>query len=216
MSDEPTSGSSGSRCTTILSSVCSVSSRSSILSMPPIPPSRSVFVFFSSRRRHTRFKCDWSSDVCSSDLAFRPARVLMQDLTGVPAVVDLAAMRQAMLDLGGDPNKINPLSPVDLVIDHSVQIDNFGNPQAFANNVKIEFERNGERYRFLRWGQQAFENFRLVPPGTAICHQVNLEYLSQVVWTTEDDGRTIAYPDTLVGTDSHTTMRNALSVLRSA
>jgi aconitate hydratase len=137
----------------------------------------------------------------------------MQDLTGVPAVVDLAAMRQAMVDLGGDPNKINPLSPVDLVIDHSVQIDNFGTPQSFAANVKVEFERNGERYRFLRWGQEAFENFRLVPPGTGICHQVNLEYLSQVVWTTEEDGKTIAYPDTLVGTDSHTTMVNGLSVL---
>jgi aconitate hydratase len=147
------------------------------------------------------------------EIAFRPARVLMQDLTGVPAVVDLAAMRQAMVDLGGDPNKINPLSPVDLVIDHSVQIDNFGNPQAFAANVKKEFERNGERYRFLRWGADAFENFRLVPPGTGICHQVNLEYLSQVVWTTEEDGKTIAYPDTLVGTDSHTTMVNGLSVL---
>jgi aconitate hydratase len=147
------------------------------------------------------------------EIAFRPARVLMQDLTGVPAVVDLAAMRQAMVDLGGDPNKINPLSPVDLVIDHSVQIDNFGTPQSFAANVKIEFERNGERYRFLRWGQEAFENFRLVPPGTGICHQVNLEYLSQVVWTTEEDGRTVAYPDTLVGTDSHTTMVNGLSVL---
>src|SRR5437660_2526127 len=147
------------------------------------------------------------------EIAFRPARVLMQDLTGVPAVVDLAAMRQAMVDLGGDPNKINPLSPVDLVIDHSVQIDNFGNPQAFAANVKKEFERNGERYRFLRWGADAFENFRLVPPGTGICHQVNLEYLSQVVWTTEEDGKTIAYPDTLVGTDSHTTMVNGLAVL---
>jgi aconitate hydratase len=147
------------------------------------------------------------------EIAFRPARVLMQDLTGVPAVVDLAAMRAAMVDLGGDPNKINPLSPVDLVIDHSVQIDSFASPQAFAANVKIEFERNGERYRFLRWGQQAFENFRLVPPGTGICHQVNLEYLGQVVWTTEEDGKTIAYPDTLVGTDSHTTMINGLSVL---
>ena len=135
----------------------------------------------------------------------------MQDLTGVPAVVDLAAMRQAMVDLGGDPNKINPLSPVDLVIDHSVQIDEFGNPRAFADNVKREFERNGERYRFLRWGQDAFDNFRLVPPGTGICHQVNLEYLSQVVWTTDEDGKTIAYPDTLVGTDSHTTMVNGLS-----
>src|SRR5881275_3278182 len=147
------------------------------------------------------------------EIAFRPARVLMQDLTGVPAVVDLAAMRQAMVDLGGDPKKINPLSPVDLVIDHSVQIDKFGSPAAFADNVKIEFERNGERYRFLRWGQQAFENFRLVPPGTGICHQVNLEYLSQVVWTTNEAGKTIAYPDTLVGTDSHTTMVNGLAVL---
>jgi aconitate hydratase len=147
------------------------------------------------------------------EIAFRPARVLMQDLTGVPAVVDLAAMRQAMVNLGGDPNKINPLSPVDLVIDHSVQIDNFGNPQAFAANVKKEFERNGERYRFLRWGADAFENFRLVPPGTGICHQVNLEYLSQVVWTTDENGKTIAYPDTLVGTDSHTTMVNGLAVL---
>jgi aconitate hydratase len=147
------------------------------------------------------------------EIAFRPARVLMQDLTGVPAVVDLAAMRQAMLDLGGDPNKINPLSPVDLVIDHSVQIDKFASPQAFAENVKIEFERNGERYRFLRWGGDSFQNFRLVPPGTGICHQVNLEYLSQVVWTTDEEGKTIAYPDTLVGTDSHTTMVNGLSVL---
>ncbi|MGD9614834.1 MAG: aconitate hydratase AcnA [Alphaproteobacteria bacterium] len=156
----------------------------------------------------------WLKDQSSDrEIAFRPARVLMQDLTGVPAVVDLAAMRQAMVDLGGDPNKINPLSPVDLVIDHSVQIDEFANPQAFAANVKKEFERNGERYRFLRWGQDAFQNFRLVPPGTGICHQVNLEYLSQVVWTTEENGRTIAYPDTLVGTDSHTTMVNGLAVL---
>ena len=147
------------------------------------------------------------------EIAFRPARVLMQDLTGVPAVVDLAAMRQAMIDLGGDPKKINPLSPVDLVIDHSVQVDAFASHAAFAANVKREFERNVERYRFLAWGQQAFENFRLVPPGTGICHQVNLEYLSQVVWTTAEDGKTIAYPDTLVGTDSHTTMVNGLSVL---
>jgi aconitate hydratase len=147
------------------------------------------------------------------EIAFRPARVLMQDLTGVPAVVDLAAMRQAMVDLGGDPRKINPLSPVDLVIDHSVQIDEFATAKAFADNVKIEFERNGERYRFLRWGQDSFDNFRLVPPGTGICHQVNLEYLSQVVWTTDEGGRTIAYPDTLVGTDSHTTMVNGLAVL---
>ncbi len=154
-----------------------------------------------------------SGNTSEREIAFRPARVLMQDLTGVPAVVDLAAMRAAMVDLGGDPNKINPLSPVDLVIDHSVQIDHFGTPQSFAANVKIEFERNSERYRFLRWGQQAFENFRLVPPGTGICHQVNLEYLAQVVWTTDEDGKTIAYPDTLVGTDSHTTMVNGLSVL---
>ena len=147
------------------------------------------------------------------EIAFRPARVLMQDLTGVPAVVDLAAMREAMATLGGDPQRINPLSPVDLVIDHSVMVDNFGAKDSFAKNVKIEFERNGERYAFLRWGQGAFDNFRVVPPGTGICHQVNLEYLAQVVWTTDEGGRTIAYPDTLVGTDSHTTMINGLAVL---
>ncbi len=147
------------------------------------------------------------------EIAFLPARVLMQDLTGVPAVVDLAAMREAMVKLGGDPKKINPLAPVDLVIDHSVMVDNFGNAQAFRNNVKLEFERNQERYIFLRWGQSTFDNFRVVPPGTGICHQVNLEYLAQVVWTTDEKGKTIAYPDTLVGTDSHTTMVNGLSVL---
>jgi aconitate hydratase len=147
------------------------------------------------------------------EIAFLPARVLMQDLTGVPAIVDLAAMREAMVKLGGDPTKINPLAPVDLVIDHSVMVDNFGNPQAFRNNVKVEFERNQERYTFLRWGQGTFDNFRVVPPGTGICHQVNLEYLAQVVWTTDEGGKTIAYPDTLVGTDSHTTMINGLSVL---
>src|SRR6201987_5491520 len=140
------------------------------------------------------------------EIAFLPARVLMQDLTGVPAVVDLAAMREAMVKLGGDPKKINPLAPVDLVIDHSVMVDNFGNAQAFGKNVKVEFERNQERYTFLRWGQGTFDNFRVVPPGTGICHQVNLEYLSQVVWTTDEGGKTVAYPDTLVGTDSHTTM----------
>jgi aconitate hydratase len=147
------------------------------------------------------------------EIAFRPARVLMQDFTGVPAVVDLAAMREAMVKLGGNAQQINPLSPVDLVIDHSVMIDTFGSPAAFRDNVRHEFERNGERYAFLRWGQTAFDDFRVVPPGTGICHQVNLEYLARVVWTTEEDGKTVAYPDTLVGTDSHTTMVNGLSVL---
>ena len=147
------------------------------------------------------------------EIAYRPARVLMQDFTGVPAVVDLAAMRQAMLDLGGDPQRINPLSPVDLVIDHSVQVDAFGGPNAFQINVEREYERNGERYAFLRWGAAAFDNFRVVPPGTGICHQVNLEYLAQVVWTAADGNRQLAYPDTLVGTDSHTTMVNGLAVL---
>ena len=147
------------------------------------------------------------------EIAFRCARVLMQDFTGVPAVVDLAAMRDAMKLLGGDPRRINPLVPVDLVIDHSVIIDEFGTPQAFSHNVEHEYERNGERYRFLRWGGMAFENFRVVPPGTGICHQVNLEYLSQTVWTKKEDGEEIAYPDTLVGTDSHTTMVNGLAVL---
>ncbi|MFL5138203.1 MAG: aconitase family protein, partial [Microvirga sp.] len=147
------------------------------------------------------------------EIAFRPARVLMQDFTGVPAVVDLAAMRDAMKQLGGDPRKINPLVPVDLVIDHSVIVDEFGNAQAFARNVEHEYARNGERYRFLKWGQQAFRNFRVVPPGTGICHQVNLEYLAQTVWTLDEGGRTVAYPDTVVGTDSHTTMINGLAVL---
>ncbi|PIW28426.1 MAG: aconitate hydratase AcnA [Rhodospirillales bacterium CG15_BIG_FIL_POST_REV_8_21_14_020_66_15] len=147
------------------------------------------------------------------EIAYGPARVLMQDFTGVPAVVDLASMRDAMNTLGGDPSKINPLSPVDLVIDHSLMIDNYGTPTAFKENVTLEFERNQERYEFLKWGQGAFNNFRVVPPGTGICHQVNLEYLAQVVWTTEEDGRQIAYPDTCVGTDSHTTMVNGLSVL---
>lgn len=148
-----------------------------------------------------------------AEIAYRPARVLMQDFTGVPAVVDLAAMRDGLKALGGDPEKINPLVPVDLVIDHSVIVDDFGNPMAFKNNVDLEYERNGERYRFLKWGQQAFENFRVVPPGTGICHQVNLEYLAQSVWTKEENGETLAYPDTCVGTDSHTTMVNGLGVL---
>lgn len=147
------------------------------------------------------------------EISFRPARVLMQDFTGVPAVVDLAAMRDAMVALGADPAKINPLNPVDLVIDHSVMVDNFGNPKAYDDNVKREYERNIERYRFLRWGSSAFNNFRVVPPGTGICHQVNLEYLAQTVWTNTVDGAEVAYPDTVVGTDSHTTMVNGLAVL---
>ena len=155
----------------------------------------------------------WATAAEAREIAFRPARVLMQDFTGVPAVVDLAAMRDAMTALGGDPERINPLVPVDLVIDHSVIVDDFGNPRAFNHNVELEYERNGERYRFLRWGQSAFRNFRVVPPGTGICHQVNLEYLSQTVWVNEDGKRPLAYPDTLVGTDSHTTMVNGLAVL---
>jgi aconitate hydratase len=148
------------------------------------------------------------------EIAYRPARVLMQDFTGVPAVVDLAAMRDGIVALGGDAEKINPLNPVDLVIDHSVMIDEFGNPRAFQMNVDREYERNMERYTFLKWGQSAFDNFRVVPPGTGICHQVNLEYLSQAVWTDKDqNGKEVAYPDTLVGTDSHTTMVNGLAVL---
>ncbi len=149
----------------------------------------------------------------AEEIAYRPARVLMQDFTGVPAVADLAAMRSAVVDAGLDPTIINPLSPVDLVIDHSVMVDKFGNESAFDENVALEMERNGERYRFLRWGQTAFENFSVVPPGTGICHQVNLEYLAKAVWTREENGRTVAYPDTLVGTDSHTTMINGLGVL---
>ncbi|MGI3747333.1 MAG: aconitate hydratase AcnA [Janthinobacterium lividum] len=147
------------------------------------------------------------------EIQYRPARVLMQDFTGVPAVVDLAAMRAAVAKAGGDPQRINPLSPVDLVIDHSVMVDRFGDDKAFGENVDIEMQRNGERYAFLRWGQNAFDNFSVVPPGTGICHQVNLEYLGRTVWTKEEDGRTYAFPDTLVGTDSHTTMINGLGVL---
>jgi aconitate hydratase len=147
------------------------------------------------------------------EIAFRPARVLMQDFTGVPAVVDLAAMRDAMTVLGADPSKINPLNPVDLVIDHSVMVDAFGKAASFKENVDKEYERNGERYRFLRWGSTAFNNFRVVPPGTGICHQVNLEYLAKTVWTADEDGETVAYPDTVVGTDSHTTMVNGMAVL---
>jgi aconitate hydratase len=149
----------------------------------------------------------------AKEVPFRPARILMQDFTGVPAVVDLAAMRDGIAKLGGSPDKVNPLVPVDLVIDHSVMVDTFGTADALTKNVDIEFERNGERYTFLRWGQEAFDNFRVVPPGTGICHQVNLEYLGQCVWTAEADGKTIAYPDTLYGTDSHTTMVNGLGIL---
>ncbi|WFE70735.1 aconitate hydratase AcnA [Halomonas sp. M1] len=157
---------------------------------------------------------DWQKEAKSSrEIGYRPARVLMQDFTGVPGVVDLASMRAAVEKLGEDPARINPLSPVDLVIDHSVMVDKFGNAAAFQENVDIEMQRNGERYEFLRWGQQAFDNFSVVPPGTGICHQVNLEYLGRTVWTKEEDGKTLAYPDTLVGTDSHTTMINGLGVL---
>ena len=147
------------------------------------------------------------------EIAYRPARVLMQDFTGVPAVVDLAALRDAMARAGGDPEKINPRVPVDLIIDHSVTVDRYGSPEAFAANVAGEMARNHERYALLRWGQKAFANFRVVPPGTGICHQVNLEYLGQTVWSAEEEGRTLAYPDTLVGTDSHTPMINGLGIL---
>ena len=149
----------------------------------------------------------------NKEIAYRPARVLMQDFTGVPAIVDLAAMRDAAKNQGGDPKKINPLIPVDLVVDHSVQVDKYASPDSFRTNVQYEMQRNKERYEFLRWGQEAFDNFRVVPPGAGICHQVNLEYLAKIVWTKEENGELFAYPDTLVGTDSHTTMVNALSVL---
>ncbi len=157
---------------------------------------------------------EWTAQAHSDkDVPFRPARILMQDFTGVPAVVDLAAMRDGILRLGGKAEKVNPLVPVDLVIDHSVMVDVYGRKDALEKNVDIEFERNGERYEFLRWGQEAFDNFRVVPPGTGICHQVNLEYLAQTVWTSAANGKNYAYPDTLFGTDSHTTMVNGLGVL---
>ena len=157
---------------------------------------------------------EWlKSKKSNTEIAYRPARVLLQDYTGIPAVADLAAMREAVKDKKKDPNTINPLSAVDLVIDHSVQVDQSAKSDSFENNVDIEFERNGERYSFLKWGQQAFNNFRIVPPGTGICHQVNLEYLSKVVWSEEFQGDKYLFPDTLVGTDSHTTMVNGLSVL---
>lgn len=157
---------------------------------------------------------DWQKEQkISHEIAYRPARVLMQDFTGVPAVVDLAAMRTAMAEMGGDPELINPLAQCDLIIDHSVMVDKFGTAQSFKQNVDLEMERNAERYEFLKWGQSSFDNFNAVPPGTGICHQVNLEYIAKTVWTNEVDGRTIALPDTCVGTDSHTTMINGLAVL---
>ncbi|CAQ84169.1 MULTISPECIES: aconitate hydratase AcnA [Photorhabdus] len=157
---------------------------------------------------------DWqNTGHADREIAYRPARVLMQDFTGVPAVVDLAAMRAAVLRLGGDVERVNPLSPVDLVIDHSVMVDKFGTENAFEQNVQLEMERNYERYLFLRWGQKAFNRFRVVPPGTGICHQVNLEYLGKTIWHEMHNGRELAYPDTLVGTDSHTTMINGLGIL---
>ncbi|HKZ74556.1 MAG TPA: aconitase family protein, partial [Steroidobacteraceae bacterium] len=149
----------------------------------------------------------------SYEISFTPARVILQDFTGVPCVVDLAAMREAIVKLGGDAEKVNPLAPVELVIDHSIQVDDYGSAASLANNTKIEFARNVERYAFLRWGQKAFRNFEVVPPNTGIVHQVNLEYLGRVVFGRESAGRRIAYPDTLVGTDSHTTMINGLGVL---
>ena len=161
-----------------------------------------------------RAMAQWLTSRSSSrEIAFRPARVLMQDFTGVPAVVDLAAMRDAMTSLHGDTAKINPLVPVDLVIDHSVMVDSFGSPRSLQINADLEYQRNKERYEFLRWGSRAFANFRVVPPGTGICHQVNLEYLAQTVWTKQAGSVTQAFPDTLVGTDSHTTMVNGLAVL---
>ncbi len=163
-----------------------------------------------------KFLANWDPKAePSREIAYMPARVLMQDFTGVPAIVDLAAMRDAMKLLGGDPNKINPLQPAELVIDHSVQVDEFGTKRAYDLNAALEFQRNRERYAFLKWGQTAFNNFSAVPPGMGICHQVNLEYLARVVFTTapDADGKVTAYPDTLVGTDSHTTMVNGLGVL---
>src|SRR5437773_9820364 len=165
-------------------------------------------------RHHVDAVLGWNpTAIPSREIAFTPARVLLQDFTGVPAVVDLAAMRDAIRRMGGDPKKINPLLPVELVIDHSVQVDEYGTPAAFAANGAKEFERNRERYAFLRWGQAAFANFKVVPPDTGIVHQVNLEFLARVVMTADEGGKPLAYPDTVVGTDSHTTMVNGLGVL---
>src|SRR4051794_19494153 len=163
---------------------------------------------------HIRALGSWEPDAEPHDeIQFTPARVIMQDFTGVPCVVDLATMREAVRDLGGDPNRINPLAPAEMVIDHSVIIDVFGRQDAFERNVEIEYQRNGERYQFLRWGQGAFDDFKVVPPGTGIVHQVNIEHLARTVMTREVDGELRAYPDTCVGTDSHTTMVNGLGVL---
>src|SRR6187397_678057 len=163
---------------------------------------------------HIRALAGWDADADpDKEIQFTPARVIMQDFTGVPCVVDLATMREAMSDLGGDPTKINPLAPAEMVIDHSVIADVFGTPEAFEKNVEIEYERNRERYQFLRWGQGAFDDFKVVPPGTGIVHQVNIEHLAQVVFTRDRDGELVAYPDTCVGTDSHTTMVNGLGVV---
>src|ERR1700733_6074332 len=161
-----------------------------------------------------KFLANWDPKAePSREIAYMPGRGLTQDFTAVPAVVDLAAMRDAMKALGGDPERINPLQPAELVIDHSVQVDEFGTANSYSLNAMLEFQRNRERYAFLKWGQSAFHNFSAVPPGMGICHQVNLEYLARGVFTTDGDGKTIAYPDTLVGTDSHTTMINGLGVL---
>ncbi len=163
---------------------------------------------------HIRAIGSWDENADpDTEIQFTPARVIMQDFTGVPCVVDLATMREAVADLGGNPEKINPLAPAELVIDHSVIIDVFGRSDAFERNVEIEYQRNNERYKFLRWGQTAFDDFKVVPPGTGIVHQVNIEHLARTVMTREQDGKTVAYPDTCVGTDSHTTMVNGLGVL---
>ena len=161
-----------------------------------------------------RALAEWKADAnVEKEISFMPARVLLQDFTGVPCVVDLAAMRDAMVDLGGNPDRINPLQPVELVIDHSVQVDYFGRADAFSLNAELEFSRNRERYAFLRWGQRAFRNFDVVPPDTGIVHQVNIEHLARVIVSEKADGATVAYPDTVFGTDSHTTMVNGLGVV---
>jgi aconitate hydratase len=170
------------------------------------------FVFDADVRALATWDPSSAQGASEKEISFMPARVLLQDFTGVPAVVDLAAMREAMRQLGGDPKKINPLLPAELVIDHSVQVDKFGVAGAFSFNADLEMQRNIERYAFLRWGQKGFQNFKVVPPDTGICHQVNLEYLARVVFSDKQDGRAVAFPDSLVGTDSHTTMVNGLGV----